>query len=345
MKVLGWILFLSLNSVHAQQVIESAPLSVEDDGARKLNVGEKKVAPPVETKEVVKVEPVEVKSEALEDIEKVSKKDAKKLKAADKKIAKETKPADVPVPAEPAPAIVITPAEAAPAVKTNPQDGQLKLEAAGTPPVVIPVKKPDEIIIFDSQKAVNVPQSEKRIDTIAVSVYEYTLKKYLQFSFGYLGSSYEKIDPNLDKGSGLTSIKFVADMTHRFQSGFAIEIINDMSDQKVPESVRSIQYRLFVDYHAPLTRGTKLKMDWVSGLSLSFGDYSIKRRFVSAQGQELSQKLKDGTIIGLIPAAGLRFYLGTYNSIDLMAEYHLYFGNPQKHIGGLALSPRINLVF
>ena len=41
MKVLGWILFLSLNSVHAQQVIESAPLSVEDDGARKLSVGER----------------------------------------------------------------------------------------------------------------------------------------------------------------------------------------------------------------------------------------------------------------------------------------------------------------
>lgn len=344
MKVLGWILFLSLNTAHGQQVVESAPLSVEDDGARKLSVGEKKTTAPVENKEIVKVDPVEVKSEALEDVEKVSKKDAKKLKAADKKIAKEAV-VKVQEPVEPAPAIVVTPIEVAPVTKANPQDGQLKLESAGAPPVVIPVKKPDEIIIFDSQKTVVVPESQKQTDTIAVAVYEYSLKKYLQFSFGYLGSSYDKIDRNLDKGSALTSIRFVADMTHSFQSGFAIEIISDMSDQKIPENVRSIQYRLFVDYHAPLTRGTKLKMDWVSGMSFSLGDYSIKRRFLNAQGQEFSQKIKDGTIIGLIPAAGLRFYLGSDNSIDLMAEYHLYFGNPQKHIGGLAFSPRINLVF
>lgn len=343
MKVLGWILFLSLNTVHAQQVIESAPLSVEDDGARKINVGENKTAPPAENKEIVKVEPVEVKSEALEDIEKASKKDAKKLNAADKKIA--VKPVVAPPPVVPAPAIVITPIELTPAGKTNPQDGQLKLEAAGASPVVIPVQKLDEIIIQDSQTAIIFPDSQKGIDTVAVAIYEYTLKKYLQFSFGYLGSKYDKIDPNLDEGSALTSIKFVADMTHRFQSGFAIEFINDLSNQKVPESVRSIQYRLFVDYHAPLTIGARLKMDWVSGLSLSFGDYSIKRRYRSAQGQELSQKIKDGSIIGLIPAAGLRFYLGSYNSIDLLAEYHLYFGNPQKHIGGLAFSPRINFVF
>ena len=315
MKVLGWILFFSLNTTYAQQVVESAPLSVEDDGARKITVGERKVVPIVEKKEVLKVEPVEVKSEALEDIVEISKKDAEKLKSI----------------------IVTTPIEVVPTAKVDSQDGQLKLGALATPP--------DEIIIDDTQQSIVANQDEKKVEIVAFEFYEYTLKKYLQFSIGYLGSNYKKVDPNLGKGSALSSIRFVSDVTHKFQSGFAIEILSDMSDQKIPESVRSIQYRLFVDYHAALKRGVGLQLDWVSGLSLSFGDYSLKRHFVNAQGLELSQKIKDGTIIGLIPAVGLRFYLGSSNSIDLMAEYHLYFGKPQKYIGGFAFSPRINFVF
>lgn len=340
MKVLGWILFLTLSTAHAQPVIESAPLSVEDDGVRKISVGEKKQAPVTETKEIVKVEPVEVKSEALEDLDKVSKKDAKKLKASEKK--------EKVAPIEPAPAIVVTPVviEEAPVnKKTNPIDGQLKLESAGVQSVVVPVKKPDEIIIKDSDVAIKTPDEQKNVDTIAVAYYDSTLLKYLQFSFGYIGSRYDKVNSTLDNGSASTSFKFVADVTPLIQSGFAVEMLSDTSEQSVPNNIRVIQYRLFVDYHAPLMRGATLKMDWVGGLSLSIGNYNIKRRFLNASGQDVSVNIKEGTIIGLIPAAGLRFYLVGHNSFDLMVEYHQYFGNPQKYIGGVAFSPRINFVF
>lgn len=94
------------------------------------------------------------------------------------------------------------------------------------------------------------------------------LKKYLQFSFGYLNSRYEKIHPTLDNGSALMSFKFVADVSARVQTGFSVEILSDNSGQTVPDNIRVLQYRIFADYHAPLLNKGALKLDWVAGFRL-----------------------------------------------------------------------------
>lgn len=288
MKYLGWILYFSLSVVHAQEVIEPAPLSVEDDGARKIIDRQKGETAP---KGLPTSEASNQTAEAL---------------------------------VIPNDDVVNPPTKAAAAVV----DGQLSLEA------------PKE------QKEQKIQQEQLNIEdkVVAIAVYQDKRTRYLQFSMGYLDSDYEAINGSLKNGSMITSFKFVGDVNQHFQTGFAVEIVADKSGQEIPESIRSLQYRLFADYHAPIKQNS-VRIDWVTGLSLAIGDYSIKRRYLNTSGQELSVKLKEGTLIGLIPAIGIRFYLAGQSSFDLMAEYHQYFGNPQSHIGGLAFAPRFNLEF
>ncbi len=348
MKYLGWILCLSLSIAHAQEVIESAPLSVHDDGARKIIERSQGEAPAAVTvpstatqvpaSEALVIPNDDVVNPPAQDNKKPSKK--KTAKKSEAKPEKKEFVEAAPV-VQPAPAVVDgqlnldTPKTESPvqAPVAAQKDGQLKLDPA-------PAKN-DEIKIED-KVVVLKPQNEAEV--VAIAIYQEKRSRYLQFSMGYLSSDYEAIHRSLDNGSMITSFKFVGDLNNRVQTGFAVEIVADKSGQEIPESIRSLQYRLFADYHAPLWQKS-VKIDWVAGLSLAIGDYSIKRRYINGSGQEVSLKLKDGTIVGLIPAAGIRFYLAGQNSFDLMAEYHQYFGKPQSHIGGLAFAPRLNLEF
>lgn len=331
MKFLGWILFLSVSShAFAQGVeIEPAPLSVEDDGTRKIITRKEGETPPVEKVKDIIAPPV---AEALViPNDDVINPPEQVVKSSSKKSAK-TKPVAIEVIPEIAPVAEQT----KPASPVNPVDGQLKLDgpAAATATVTTPIEK----------NVITPPHSNVSNDLF--SEYEArTLKKYLQFSFGFLDSQYEKIHPSLDNGSTMMSFKFVADMNSNLQSGFAVEVLSDKSGQTVPDSIRVLQYRVFVDYHAPLWNKDSLRFDWVAGLGFSIGDFGIRRRYINGLGQEVSVKLKDGIIAGLVPVAGVRVYLFDQNSFDFMVEYHQYFSTPQKHIGGLAIAPRFSFVF
>jgi hypothetical protein len=332
-KILGWILFFVFSSAHAQQVIEPAPLSVEDDGARKIieNPNGKPIIRP-ESKEAVvappAAEPLNIPNdEVINPTVPAAKKPAsrKNKKVAQKKVV------TPPVVAAPIPPIATTPVPP----PVNPIDGQLKL---GSTPSETPAPAAPSVA---TEKTPELPDVE-------VLTFEYNdrpLRNYLQFAFGYINSRYSKVDPNLKNGSTETAFKFVADMTRNYQTGFAVEVLSDTSDKKIPENIRSLQYRIFVDYHKSFYTKRSFKLDWVAGLSLAIGDYGIKRRYRNADGEEVSVVIKDGTIIGLIPAGGVRIYLAGQNSFDFMLEYHQYFGNPQKYVGGFAASPRINFEF
>lgn len=214
----------------------------------------------------------------------------------------------------------------------RPADGQLKLEPTPAPaPAVTPAATPAP-----------APVSEDK--AVAITFYEERLSRYLQYSFGYLNSRYEKIHTSLDNGSILNSFRFVGDLNQNFQSGFAVEFLSDTSGQTIPDNIRSIQYRLLVDYHAPMIE-RMVVVDWLLGMALVAGDYGVRRRYLNDQGQEVSVKMKGGTILGLIPSAGVRFYLVDKSSFDLVVEYHQYFGKPQSYIGGLAFAPRLSFEF
>lgn len=337
MKVLGWILFLAINSqAFAQGVlIEPAPLSVEDNGTRKIIDRKEGETPAAENpKDLIAPPPSEALVIPNDDV--INPPEGS-TKESVKKAAKVTKPETKAVAVEVIPAIEPV-SITAPTPKTNPIDGQLKLDGPSAP------KK--KLVEVEIQNTVSTPgEAPTNIEIVAVGIVENPLKKYIQFSFGYLNSRYEKIHSSLDNGSTLSSFKFVSDMTPSWQSGFAIELLADTSGQTTPDNIRVVQYRIFADHHAPLLNKGVFRLDWVGGLSFSIGDFGIRRRYLNTQGQEISVKLKDGMIVGLIPAAGLRIYLIGQNSFDLMVEYHQYFGNPQKYIGGLAVSPRLNFEF
>lgn len=220
----------------------------------------------------------------------------------------------------------IVPAEAV----INPNDGQIKLDKAET--------------TTNADEKKEQSAEAKVIENLAVhqASTPFIPQKYLQFGFGYLDSKWEKAHNSLDNGSVLTSFKVASDMNKKVQVGFAVEIMNDTSDQTMPDNVRVLQYRLFADYHAPIFAE---RLHWVAGLALSIGDYSIRRLSLNAQGEEVNTKIKAGTIYGLIPAAGIRFYLVDQNSFDIMVEYHQYFSTPQRYISGLALAPRFSFLF
>jgi opacity protein-like surface antigen len=207
----------------------------------------------------------------------------------------------------------------------NPVDGQLKLEP-------IPVTKEDE----KKQEEVSEIIIEQRYERPFVP------QKYIQFSFGYLGSDWDKADPSLDNGSTLTTFNIASDMNKNVQVGFAVELIHDNSDQNIPDNIRVLQYRLSANYHGPIFED---KLHWIAGLAASIGDYSISKLSLNTLGQEVRTKISEGIIFGLIPSAGIRFYLVDQNSIDLSLEYHQYFSKPQSYIGGFALVPRFCFAF
>jgi len=308
MKFLGWILLLSVSShAFAQGVeIEPAPLSVEDDGTRKIiNRKEGETAPLEKAKDVIAPPAAEALVIPNDDV--INPPEGATKPAP---VAEQTKP-------------------------VNPIDGQLKLDGAEAVSTTAPAPIENKVIV---SPASNVS------DDLFPAYQSRMLNKYLQFSFGFLNSHYEKIHPSLDNGSTMMSFKFVADVSARVQTGFGVEVLSDKSGQTVPDSIRVLQYRIFADYHAPLTRGA-VRLDWVAGLGFSAGDFGIRRRYINGLGQEVSVKLKDGIIVGLIPAAGVRIFLFDQNSFDVMVEYHQYFSTPQKHIGGLAIAPRFSFEF
>ena len=249
----------------AQQVIEATPLSVEDDGTRKIIVKSEKV----ESSEAVSTSPL--------------------------------------APVQETQSLV------------NSNDGKLKLEDNIEASVVIDKIPETKMIFFPSQR-------------------------YIQFSFGFLDSKYDKVDPTLDNGSTLNSLNFVADYNQHLQVGMGVEVISDTSGQKIPNNIRALQYRLFVDRHVSMSFAPE-RFEWLHGLALSIGDYGLKKRYINGLGLEVSQRLKEGFLFGLIPGVGVRIYLVERISLDLLGEYHLYFGKPQTYLGGLAFSPRLNMVF
>jgi hypothetical protein len=226
----------------------------------------------------------------------------------------------------------------------NPVDGQLKLEPAGSS---TSSSVSSEAIQIEDKNVEEKYSQETEVVTATKKenkVYQKYLgaEKFLQFSFGYLNSEYEKIDPSLDNGSMITSFRFVSDMNARFQTGFTMEVINDNSGQDLPDSIRALHYKIFADYHAPIF---PTKIDYLLGVSFSLGNFSIKRLSLNAQREQVTTRLKSGTLIGIAPSAGLRIYLVDRNSIDLVVEYHQYFSSPQRYIGGFAFAPRFSFVF
>lgn len=213
-------------------------------------------------------------------------------------------------------------------------DGQLKLED----------KKPaaPESVSLEVKPATGPKTEETTFFKESSSVDLLPLEKYLQFSFGYLDSKWEKIDPSLENGSMLTTFRVTADMNKHNQFGFAIELVSDKSSQSAPENIRAVQYKLFLDYHRTLFAD---KLDYLFGIALSVGDYSVRKLELNGSGQEVYSKIKSGTLYGIVPTAGLRFYLVGRNSIDIALEYHQYISKSQSYIGGLALVPRFSFVF
>lgn len=227
-----------------------------------------------------------------------------------------------------------------------PIDGQLKLgekknddsKPVAEAMVVREDAKTDAEVVIPPRAE---PKAAEELKLVEPTRY-FPLEKYLQFSFGFLNSKWDRADSSLDNGSTLTDFRVSADMNQRTQFGFAIELIHDTSGASIPENIRALQYKLFIDHHRPLYAD---KLDWMAGVALSIGDYSIRKLSLNTSGEEVFTKIKSGTIYGIIPSAGLRFYLGGRNSIDIGAEYHLYLSKPQSYIGGFAFVPRFSFVF
>lgn len=217
--------------------------------------------------------------------------------------------------------------------KIDPVDGQLKLGEDKTE-----TKSEEKSEEKTPTKEITIAPRQSESNLIEPQRF-FIPQKYLQFSFGFLDSKWKKVDSSLENGSTVTDFRLVSDMNEHNQFGFAIEFIQDTSKDTIPENIRVLQYKLFIDHHRPLFKD---KLDWMAGLALSIGDFSIRKFTLNSSGEEVYTKLKSGTLYGVIPSAGLRFYLAGSSSIDISIEYHQYLSSPQKHIGGFAFVPRFS---
>ena len=78
---------------------------------------------------------------------------------------------------------------------------------------------------------------------------------------------------------------------------------------------------------------------------MAVGNYGLRRRYINGLGEEVSVKISEGILVGLIPGLGFRIPFLATNSLDLLLEYHQYLGNPQKYYSGLGLMMRLNFGF
>lgn len=217
--------------------------------------------------------------------------------------------------------------------KVDPIDGQLVLGEVKKVPVA-----PVEVAPATTPEVTPATENIEIAPRIIESSKPFLFQKYLQFSLGYLDSKWKKIEPGLENGSVVTDFRVVSDMNSHNQLGFAIELIQDTTkEEATPENIRVLQYKIFVDYHRTIFTD---KLDWIAGLALSLGDYSIRKLDAGAY-----YRIKSGTIYGVTPNLGLRFYLGGRNSIDITVEYQQYISKPQSYIGGFALAPRFSFAF
>ena len=231
------------------------------------------------------------------------------------------------------------------ALAPQPVDGQLKLEddkKEVTTEVKSTQPTQENEVVASPKKEIEVVVEKKA--THLLSEEQPRRRVYIQIGYGYVNSKFEKVYYALDNGMTVNSLKFVRDLNEHIQTGFGVEFYSDTSGEKLPDNIRSIQYRLSVDYHRALFNKV-VKLEALGGLSMTIGDYGLRRRYVNGLGQEVSVKISEGTLIGFIPGIGIRMPFFEANSLDLLAEYHQYLGNPQKYYGGLGGMMRLNFGF
>lgn len=249
--------------------------------------------------------------------------------------------------------IIVRDQEKESAIAPAPIDGQLKLDS----PIISPSNSPANSLatppengapsqVNDIHKSETISNEINPVEEKKEFKENYFLssKKYIQIGYGYVNSRYEKIESTLDNGSTVDSLRFLVDLNAHFQSGFGIEILSDTSGESIPDNIRAIQYRLFGVYHRPLMKNF-LHIEGLVGFGLSLGDYGVRRRYINGQGLEVTVKLNQGTLVGVVPEMGLRIPFMANHSFDLLVEYHQYFGSTQKNLGGLGFSPRVNFSF
>ena len=167
---------------------------------------------------------------------------------------------------------------------------------------------------------------------------------YIQMGYGHVSSKFGKVYSALDDGMIINSLRFVRDLNDTIQTGFGLEFCSETSGEKLPDNIRSIQYRFSIEYHQKLLRKYS-NIQGIGGLSMAVGNYGLRRRYINGLGEEVSVKISEGILVGLIPGLGFRIPFLATNSLDLLLEYHQYLGNPQKYYSGLGLMMRLNFGF
>lgn len=163
-------------------------------------------------------------------------------------------------------------------------------------------------------------------------------KKYFQLSYGYLTSNYSQFDSSLKNGSIISSLRFMVDVNKELQFGVGIETIQNKNSDAFLEDLTALQYQLCWDWVKPFKNST-----WagIYGFMIGLGDYSIRKKVI-LNGIEYKETLDSGSLVGVIPNFGVRYYFSTSTSLDLLGAYDGYIGPRQKYLGGFSSSLRLS---
>lgn len=208
-------------------------------------------------------------------------------------------------------------------------------EAVGTK-VAEEAKEPAKEILSD-KKLVDPDSSEEIFLRVMMS------KTWVQVYFGYLDSGWNTISNRLKNGSDVTGLRISKEFLDGWESGLALEFLNERKNKSALDSMRVFHSKIFVDYTYSLTDNRRFGV--LFGGALSYGDYRVKRVIAEAGRNITYENLGDGSLVGITPSLGFRYRASKFFHLDAVAERPVFFGSTQKNIGGLGYLARFSILW
>lgn len=215
------------------------------------------------------------------------------------------------------------------------EDGVVVDETMGTK-VAEDEKAPAKEILSD-KKFIDPDSSEEIFLRVMMS------KTWVQVYFGYLDSGWNTISNRLKNGSDVTGLRISKEFLDGWESGLALEFLNERKNKSALDSMRVFHSKIFVDYTYSLTDNRRFGV--LFGGALSYGDYRVKRVIAEAGRNITYENLGDGSLVGITPSLGLRYRASKFFHLDAVAERPVFFGSTQKNIGGLGYLARFSVLW
>lgn len=164
-------------------------------------------------------------------------------------------------------------------------------------------------------------------------------QRTLFFKFGLLNSSWNKVSPELEKGSTVLGLGLNQSLSDNFSLGASLDFHHFRKGSLVPEEIRILGFRVEPQFLYPLNTNFSL----IGNFALTLGDSNIRKKIQASSTTETYKVFSSGTVFAFSPGFGVRGHFSRDVYFDFISEYQYFLGTPKKYYGGLGGSIRLHM--